>query len=415
MKKLIALFASLSICVALAATSAKTTPAQQPVSAFAKNAASTASAPSSPTAATPAPNTPVIIPPAPNIDAKSYVIMDEGNGHILAQKNMNEKLPPASLTKLTTLYVIFSALKSGQIHLDDKVLISKKAWLTGGSKMFVKVGNHVTVRNLIRGIITASGNDAVVAMAQYVGGTTSTFTAMMNQTAQMLGMKDTHYEDPTGLPRPDHYSTAHDIATIARAIIRDFPEYYHFFDEKWIDWNHIKQPNRNRLLWRDTWVDGMKTGHTKEAGYCLVTSGEQNGMRLITVVMGTPTDAARNDESQALLNYGFRFYESHKLYSAQETIANPRVWLGADKHVAMGVAKDMYVTIPKGEYKNIKVTIQMNGKLKAPVTKGTQYGLVTVTLHGKTIDTAPLIALDSDAKGGLWSRFIDHIEMFFKK
>lgn len=392
---------------ALAATTA------QPVSAYAKNTQASATNTTSSASSNSAPPVPTILPPAPDINAKGYVLLDANSGTILASKNEHEKMPPASLTKMTALYVIFSALKNGQIHLDDQVPISKKAWKTGGSKMFVRVGTHVPVQKLIQGIIVASGNDAVVALAQYIGGTVPSFVAMMNQTAQALGMTNTHYMDPTGLPNKEHYSTPYDIALIANALIHNFPEYYHFFDEKWITFSGIKQPNRNRLLWRDSWVDGLKTGHTKEAGYCLVTSGVQHGMRLISVVMGTPTDRARTDDSQALLNWGFRFYNTHELYQAGETVSQPRVWLGKEKTVPMGLSEPLYITIPNGQYKNVQVTLKMNGKLKAPIKTGNQYGEVVVSLNGKTIKTMPVVALADDPIGGFWTRLHDHIALFF--
>ena len=248
---------------------------------------------------------PVIIPSAPNIDAKGYVLMDVNSGYIIAEKNPDKRMAPASLTKLMTLYIIAQALKNGQIHLDDKVRISKKAWQMGGSRMFVKVGTYVPVEKLVQGIIVASGNDATLAMAQYIGGGESTFVSMMNQVASQLGMKNTHYTDSNGLPAPDHYSTPLDIAKLSRAWILNFPEYYPWFKQKWIVYDGIRQPNRNRLLWRDPSVDGMKTGHTKEAGYCLVASAKREGMRLLSVVMGAPTDSLRATESESLVKLRF--------------------------------------------------------------------------------------------------------------
>lgn len=359
-------------------------------------------------------NAPAIIPPPPNVNAKGYVVMDANSGKIIAQKNMNEQMQPASLTKLMTLYIAEEALAQGQISLTDKVRVSKVAWSTGGSRMFLKLGSHVQVQKLIQGIIVASGNDACVALAQFIAGTQNAFAKLMNMTAKRLGMTKSHFVDPTGLPRPGHVTTPHDLAVLTRHIILDYPQYYHFFSEKWIDYNHIRQPNRNRLLWRMPGVDGLKTGHTKEAGYCLIASGVQHGMRLISVVMGTPTDAARANDSQALLNWGFRFYNSHKIFSANTPITKKRIWMGNSKYVAMGLARDLFVTIPTGQYKKLKASMDIPKKLEAPIVKGQTYGNVSITLNGKVIATAPIIALTNDARGGLWTRMTDHIALWFK-
>ena len=357
---------------------------------------------------------PTLVPPPPNLDAKGYVLMDARSGKILAQKNSDAHMAPASLTKLMTLYLTFQALHSNQIHLDDQVRISKKAWRMGGSRMFLKVGSHVPVNLLIQGIIVASGNDACVAMAQYIAGTEKTFAQLMNQTAERLGMKNTHYMDSTGLPNPQHYSTPRDMAVLTRAIITDFPEYYHYFAQKWLSYNNIKQPNRNRLLWRDTSADGLKTGHTKAAGFCLIASAERNNMRLISVMMGTPTDGARASDSEALLNYGFRFYQSHKLFDANTPIAKRRVWLGQREYVAFGLTQPLYVNIPAGEYKNLKATMSIPRNLQAPILKGQTYGNVQVSLNGNLLMKVPLTALQDDKKGSLWTRMTDHIAIFFR-
>ncbi len=356
---------------------------------------------------------PMIIPPAPNINAKAFVLMDAQTGTIIASKNMNEKLPPASLTKLMTLYLISSAVKHGQIGLNDKVRISEKAWRTGGSKMFVKVGERVSVIDLIHGIIVDSGNDACVAMAQYIAGTEQNFTILMNRTAAALGMTNTHYTDATGLPHPDHYSDAHDLAILTRAIINNFPEDYKWYKKKWFTFSGIRQPNRNRLLWRDPSVDGLKTGHTKEAGYCLIASGLRDGTRLIAVVMGTPTDSARANDSEALLNYGFRFYKSYELYAANTSVTQARAWLGAQKYVKLGVLKPLYITAPIGQYKNLKAKIQLQGPLKAPIKAGQAYGTIDVYLQNKLVSSTSLVALSDDNTGGFWRRMSDHIALLF--
>lgn len=358
-------------------------------------------------------NPPVIVPPAPDIDAKGFVLMDAGSGKIIAEKNMDEKMAPASLTKLMTLYIISEALSEGQIKETDEVRISKEAWKTGGSRMFLKVGSHVPVKDLIDGIIIASGNDATVAMAEYIAGTQKSFAQLMNETAKNLGMNNTHYLDPTGLPKPDHYSTPHDIAILTRAIIKQFPQYYSWYKQKWITWNGIKQPNRNRLLWRDPNVDGLKTGHTESAGYCLVSSAKRNNMRLISVVMGAPSDSARANESQALLNWGFRFYKTYQLFPANKSITTRRVWLGQKKYIPFGLEKPLTVTIPAGQYKDLNATMTINPKIKAPINAGQVYGEVKITLSGQTLASGSLIALENDPQGGLWTRFRDRVALFF--
>jgi len=364
----------------------------------------------------PTPNTkttmPNLIPAPPNVNAKSFIVMDTDSGRIIAAKNMNMRLPPASLTKLMTLYVIASSLQSGHIHLDDKVHISEKAWKMGGSKMFVKANDNVPVRLLIQGIIVDSGNDACVAMAQFIGGNETSFAQLMNQTAQQLGMKNTHYVDSTGLPQPDHFATAYDLSILARAFINNFPQYYGWFNQKWFKYNNIRQPNRNRLLWRDPSVDGLKTGHTKSAGYCLIASAKRNNMRLLSVVMGTPTDQARNNDSQALLNYGFRFYTTHKLYDANQTITQARVWMGQQRQVRLGTHHPLFVTIPTGSYKQLKIAASTK-TLTAPINKGEVSGQLSISLNGKIIQSVPLLALNSDAQGGLFRRLSDRISLTF--
>lgn len=357
---------------------------------------------------------PLIIPAPPAINAKGYVVMDANSGKILAQKQMNKRMQPASLTKLMTLYITFQTIAQGQIQLNDQVRISENAWRRGGSRMFLKLGSLVPVQKLIQGVIIASGNDACTALAEYIAGNEKNFAQLMNQTASRLGMKHSHFVDSTGLPRPDHYSTPHDLAILAQHIIRDFPQYYHFFNEKWILYNGIRQPNRNRLLWRDPAVDGLKTGHTKEAGYCLIASGLQHGTRLISVVMGTPTDSARANDSQALLNWGFRFYKSYKLYAANQAIANPRIYFGKDKTTPIGSLSDVLVTIPVGAYSQLKARVVMQPKLRAPLNKGQAYGTLQITLAGHPLRDIPLVALQDNPQGGIWTRLTDHVAVFFK-
>ena len=358
---------------------------------------------------------PSLIPPPPNInDVKGYVLMDADSGAVIAEKNMNKRLQPASLTKLMTLYITFQALKSNQIHLDNKVIVSVKAWHTGGSRMFLQERSEVPVSLLIQGITVVSGNDACVTIAQYIAGTEQTFAQIMNQTAERLGMKNSHYVDSTGLPRSHHYSTPYDMALLARATINRFHEYYHFFSQKWLTFNNIKQPNRNRLLWRDPSADGLKTGYTDEAGYCLISSAKRNNMRLIAVVMGAQTDGSRADDSEALLNYGFRFYQTQLLFRANKVITKEHIWFGKEKYIDFGLEKPLYATVPVGDYKNLKVTLQLDQNLRAPVLKGQTYGEIIVIFHGKPIEKAPLIALQNDSLAGVFSRILDHIVLFFK-
>jgi D-alanyl-D-alanine carboxypeptidase (penicillin-binding protein 5/6) len=358
---------------------------------------------------------PVISPTVPNLDAKGYILMDANSGKILAEKNSNNRMPPASLTKLMTMYVVSTALKTNTIHLDDKVRISENAWKTGGSRMFVKVNDEVPVRDLIQGIVVASGNDASVAMAEYIGGTEDTFAGLMNDQAKLIGMKDSHFADSNGLPNPNHYSTAHDLALLAQAIINNYPEDYRLYSEKWFTWNNIRQPNRNRLLWRFQYADGLKTGHTDEAGYCLVSSATKDGTRLISVIMGEPNDNARTEDSIRLLTYGFRFYETHKIYNATAALSKVRVWKGQNQQIALGLAKDMFVTMPAGQYKNIHASLVLNEPVKAPVVKGQSYGAVNVSLNGQILASEPLVALEDDAKGGIWRSFSDSMSFGFNK
>jgi len=356
---------------------------------------------------------PLIIPQPPELDAKAYLLMDAYSGKVLAEKNMKTKLPPASLTKLMTLYVTSETLAQGQIHLNDQVLISRKAWSRGGSRMFLEENSKVSLNQLVEGIIVASGNDACVAIAQYIGGNEEAFTQLMNQAAQQLGMKNSHFVDSTGLPKPEHYSTAYDLALLTRNIIIKFPQYYDWYKQKWITYNKIRQPNRNRLLWRDPTVDGLKTGHTNAAGYCLIASSLKNGMRLISVVMGASSDEARSNGSQALLNWGFRFYKTYKLFSANTKITTARVWFGKKNKIDLGLTNDLYVTIPRGQYKSLKASLDLSPKLEAPIVKGRNYGILRISLNDKLIEKVPLTALNDDTKSNLLARLVDHVKLFF--
>lgn len=358
---------------------------------------------------------PVISPTAPDLNVKSYVLMDADSGKILAEKNMDQKLAPASLTKLMTMYVISKAIKNNSIHMEDKVRVSQKAWQTGGSRMFIKVNDEVPVRQLLEGIVIASGNDAAVAMSEFLAGTEDTFAQMMNQEAREIGMTNSHFMDSNGLPNPNHYTTAHDLALLTQAIIKQFPEDYKLYSEKYFTYNNIRQPNRNRLLWRFPAADGLKTGHTDDAGYCLVGSAKKDNTRYISVIMGAGSDNQRTEDSIRLLTYGFRFYETHKFYSGQTPLTTVRVWKGKKKEIALGIASDLQLTIPSGQFKNIQANIQVDDPLKAPIEKGKQYGTLNMMLNNQVLETVPLIALSDDPKGGVFRSISDAFSYSFHK
>ena len=354
------------------------------------------------------------VPSPPKLAAKSFLLIDFNSGRILAEKNVNKKVEPASITKLMTAYVVYKEIESARLSLDEEVTISKKAWQMKGSKMFVEVGKKVTVEKLLKGLIIQSGNDATVALAEHIAGSESTFADYMNQYAQELGMNNTNFVNATGWPNKNHVTTAADLAKLAAAIIREFPEHYEWYKEKEYTYNGIRQYNRNKLLWRDKSVDGFKTGHTESAGYCLVASAKRKDMRLISVVLGTKSEKARGNVSQSLLSYGFRFYESSKLYSAGETLNSARIWMGETENLNLGLSEDMYVTIPRGQYKKLDAVIDINKAIEAPVKKGQQLGVVTIKLEGKEIISQPLIALQSVGEGSLWQRGKDHIIKLFQ-
>lgn len=356
----------------------------------------------------------VPIPAPPQLGAKSYILMDFASGSVLAAENPDLRLDPASLTKLMTAYVVFHALDEGQVSLDDEVYVSEKAWRTGGSRMFIEVDTRVALEDLIRGMVIQSGNDASVALAEHVAGSEETFASLMNEHSERLGMTSTSYRNATGLPSPDHYTSARDVAVLAHAIIQEFPEYYGWYSEREFTYNDIKQHNRNSLLWRDPSVDGLKTGHTDDAGYCLVTSAERSGMRLISVVMGMASAQARVDGSQALLNYGFRFYETHKLYGAGEEITTARVWKGEPQVAALGLVEDLYVTIPRGRYDALSANMDLQTQLVAPLETSAPVGRVRVSLEGDDLLDAPLVALHPVEEGSLWTRLRDELSLWLQ-
>ncbi|MBT8113047.1 MAG: D-alanyl-D-alanine carboxypeptidase [Gammaproteobacteria bacterium] len=347
------------------------------------------------------------IPAPPSFDASSYVLMDFGSGAVLADHNSNERVDPASITKIMTAYVVYKSLEAGDITLEDQVEISEYAWRSIGSRMFVEVGDKIKLEHLMLGLIIQSGNDASIALAEHVAGTEQAFADVMNAQAKRIGMKDSHFVNATGLPDTDHYTTAYDIALLSRAMISEFPEEYKRYAQKEYTFNGIKQFNRNRLLWRDSAVDGIKTGHTEAAGYCLAASAIKNDMRLISAVMGTDSDKARTVNSQALLNYGFRYYESHKLYKAGEVLAQQRMWKGESKSIQLGLDKDLFVTIPRGRYEDLKADMDINAEIVAPIQQGDQVGVVKVTLKGENYLEQSLVALQSNPEGGLWRRIVD--------
>lgn len=355
------------------------------------------------------------IAPPPSLAVKAYLLKDFNSGHVIAAQNANMRVEPASLTKIMTAYLSFKALKNGHLQLTQTLPVSETAWKTEGSKMFIEPNKPVTVDELLHGMIIQSGNDASIALAEGIASTETLFASMMNKEAQRLGMKNTHYMNATGLPDPQHYTTAEDLAILATALIRDFPEQYkRLYSVKEYSYNNITQPNRNRLLWLDPNVDGMKTGHTESAGYCLISSAKRDATRRISVVLGAPTDAARATESQKLLNYGFQFFDSTLVYKQGQNISQLKVWKGSENQVASTVANDLYLTLPKGEYANVKAVISSTQPLIAPIKKGQVIGNVKFTLDGKTIDQRPLVAAKDINTAGILGRAWDSIKLLLQ-
>ncbi|PRY63975.1 D-alanyl-D-alanine carboxypeptidase (penicillin-binding protein 5/6) [Vreelandella songnenensis] len=361
----------------------------------------------------PQPQPQTIIPAAPQIAASSWILMDANSGRILAEHNSDERLPPASLTKLMTAYLVERELDRGTIKPEDLVNVSETAWRTGGSKMFIEVGNQVAVDDLLHGIIIVSGNDASVAMAEHLAGGEGPFADLMNQHAARLGMVNTHFENATGLPSDNHYSTAHDLARLSRHIINDYPEHYAVYSQRHFSYGGIDQPNRNRLLWRDPSVDGLKTGWTEAAGYCLVSSAERDGMRLISVVMGTNSEEARAQEAQKLLSYGFRFYETMKLYERGAVLSTPRVWGGDINELRVGVDEEVYMTLPRNRNEELRARLNLNSELQAPIAVGDDVGTLEVYLGEEMVGERELVALENVEEGGLFKRLFDQVRRFF--
>jgi D-alanyl-D-alanine carboxypeptidase (penicillin-binding protein 5/6) len=354
------------------------------------------------------------VPKPPSLKADSYFLIDFDSGSILAEKNPDKRVEPASITKLMTVYLVDKAIADGDITADELVTISEKAWRMKGSKMFVEVGKQIPVEELIKGLVIQSGNDASVALAEHIAGSESAFAGYMNHQAEVLGMVNTSFKNATGWPTKGHYSTARDIAILTRAVIRDFPDTYRIYKEREYTFNEIRQYNRNRLLWRDDTVDGVKTGHTEAAGYCLVASALRDDMRLVSVVLGAGSDKARSQNSLALLNYGFRFFETHRLYQANEVLKTARVWYGDQEQVAMGVGSDIFITIPRGRYKALQATMEIDEQISAPINFGQELGEVTVKLDDEIIVSEKIVATHDINDGGLVVKAIDSIKLMFE-
>jgi len=349
------------------------------------------------------------VPNPPKVAATGYILIDYISGQILAEKNSNARLEPASITKIMTAYTVLKEVDKGNVSFEDQAVISKNAWRMPGSRMFIEKGTRIKVETLLKGMVIQSGNDASVALAEHVAGTEKAFAILMNKNAQRLGMTNTTFVNSTGMPDSKHITTAQDVARMAMATIKEYPEFYSMYSIKKMTHNNIKQYNRNKLLWMDKSVDGIKTGHTENAGYCLAASALRNGMRLISVVMGTKSAQARADISRSLLNFGFNNYESHKLYGAGDTLNKARIWGGDKEHIALGLQQDLHITIPKGQYSKLKAEMVLNQNIQAPVNKGSKIGTVKITLVGKSITEAPLIALHDVATGGIWRKTKDSV------
>jgi D-alanyl-D-alanine carboxypeptidase (penicillin-binding protein 5/6) len=356
----------------------------------------------------------ILIPAPPSLAANAWILMDANTGKVLIENNADEQLPPASLTKIMTSYIVAKDLENGRINEDDEVPISVTAWKMGGSRMFIQEGTKVLLSDLLKGVIVSSGNDASVALAEYIAGSENAFADIMNQQASLLGMSGTHYSNATGWPDDGHLTTARDLALLSRALINDYPTQYSIYAEKYFKFNNIDQTNRNSLLWRDRSVDGLKTGHTEEAGYCLVASATRKGMRLISVVMGAKSKAARAQESQKLLSYGFRYYETNKMYSAGDVVEKDApVWYGTENKVNLVVSENVYLTIPQGSKKDLKSKIVLNDIIEAPLTETEELGKMSVYLDEDTLAKFPIFAEHAVDEAGIFERLWDSLEIMF--
>ena len=349
------------------------------------------------------------VPNPPKVKANSYIIIDANSNTIIAEKNSHVLREPASLTKMLSLYIISEHLTRGEIHLDDQVRISTKAWKTGGSRTFVKEGQYASVEDLIKGVIVQSGNDACIALAEHVAGSTDAFVNLMNQQAKTLGMNDSKFTDPIGMPNKEQKTTAYDLALVTKALIKDFPQFYHWYQQKWFTFNNIKQANRNRLLWRLNYVDGVKTGHTDAAGYSQASSGVKNGMRLIVIALGSNSDEARAQDGKKLFTYAYRFFESHSLYKSGQNIGQARVWYGDKTNVPVGVSGDIYITIPSGRNEKLTAKLKINKNIKAPINKGTVVGNLEIIFENNVIQTHPVVTLDHSNTANIVRRALDSV------
>lgn len=361
---------------------------------------------------TPSPPAGMPMPAAPQLGAKSYILVDFNSGRELVEQDADLRVDMASITKVMTSYVVFKELAAGNIALQDPVPVSENAWRTGGSRMFIEPGMTVTVEDLLLGVIIQSGNDASVALAEFLGGSEPAFAGVMNHYAQEMGLQNTHFVNSTGLPDPEHYSSARDLAIMSKYMIEEFPEYYAWFSQKEFTFNGIRQHNRNNLLWRDPAVDGLKTGHTEAAGYCLVSSAQRDGMRLIAVVMGAASEQARSSDSQALLNYGFRFFETVQLYRAGDELANARVWKGELENVALGIGEDLFVTIPRGSYERLAASVHLQPRLLAPLDESAPVGRISVHLGEELVAERELLTLGAVPEAGFFGRAWDGIKLW---
>jgi D-alanyl-D-alanine carboxypeptidase (penicillin-binding protein 5/6) len=354
-------------------------------------------------------------PPAPVLNAKAWLLLDMASGQVLATQGPSDRVEPASLTKLMTAYLTFAALKSKTISLEQPVPVSNQAWKAIGSRMFIEPKKPVTVAEAMRGMIVQSGNDASIALAELIAGSEDQFAAMMNREAKRLGMTGTNFKNSTGLPDPQHYTTVEDLAKLAGAIIRDFPDFYSLYSMKEYTYNNITQPNRNRLLWLDPNVDGMKTGHTDSAGFCLIASAKRGPRRLLSVVVGTQSESARSTESQKLLNYGFLAYDSVRLYEKGQSISSLEVWKGESRELKAGFDRELFVTVPKGQAEKVKATLNTQKPLLAPITQGQKIGTMKVTLDGRDVAEVPVVALEKVDTAGIFGRALDTMRLWFAK
>jgi len=361
-----------------------------------------------------------LIPAAPELAAKAWLLMDSKTGEVLAEHNADEILPPASLTKMMTAYIASEEVAGGRLKEDELVRVSVNAWEKGGTKsggstMFLPPNKDATVIDLLRGVIIQSGNDAAIALAEHIAGDEDTFADVMNQQATLLGMENTNFSNATGLPDASHMTTARDLALLATAVIEHHPDHYKIYAEKEFEYNGISQPNRNQLLWRDSSIDGLKTGHTEEAGYCLVASGTRNGMRLVSVVMGTRSTQARATESQKLLSWGFRYYMTHRLYGSEDVLSTEQVWKGQKDSVELGVSDEIYLTIPRGAEDLLEANLSIESVLQAPLEPGQQVGSLSISYEGEQIIDTPLVVKEQVEAAGFFSRLWDGLKLFIMK